>query len=111
MKIILKNGATYSIKRTNNNIIDWTKYNGYIDDVPEDTKSAYASDITLNTEENELSDLFKIESDFTKENISDVTFVTDSGAEIKDSYSAVCRITQNITDYVNETLIVLIKYQ
>ena len=45
MKIVLKNGATYPVKRSSNNIADPSKIVGYIDTVPEDVKSVYVSDI------------------------------------------------------------------
>lgn len=110
MKIVLKNGATYPIKRTNNNIAIPEKFMGFVGEIPENTKFAHVTDIILDTE-NELSNLFEIEKDFSLDNISDITFVTDSGSELKDSYDTIGRISQSISDYVNETTVVLVKYQ
>ena len=110
MKIVLKNGATYSIKRTNNNIVDSDKFIGFIGKIPENIKSVHTADITIDNKD-VLSDLFQIENDFSLDNITDVTYVTESGTEMKDSYNAIGRISQNISDYVNETTVVLIKYQ
>ena len=109
MKIILKNGASYNIRRTDSNIIDKNKLNFY-DDIPEDVKSVYVSNIILKTEEGKLLDLFEIEKDFTEDNIEEVTFVTDNGTQLKDRYNAVGTIDQTITDFINEAKIVLFKY-
>lgn len=111
MKIILKNGATYNISRTNTNILSELKKINEVKNAPENYTSAYVTDLILKTEPNEVSDLFQIEKDFSLENITDVTFMTESGAEMKDSYDGISKIFQTITDYVNETSVSLIKYK
>ena len=111
MKIILKNGATYNVTRTSINVVcDFQKIKE-IYNAPDNYTSAYVTDLILKTDPSEVSDLFQIEKDFSLDNISDVTFVTDSGAEMKDSYTGISKIFQTITDYINETSVSLIKYK
>ena len=111
MKIVLKDNKEYSVVRVTKNSITDIKNSEYSNLVEELGVSLInTTKILLDVSKDTMTNLFTIEKDFSEDNISEVTFVTNNG-EIKETYDAVGRIYQNVSDFVNETIIILLKYE
>ena len=52
----------------------------------------------------------KIKTDFSVDNISQVTYVTEKDESAVDTYKSIGKISQNMTDYVNDITVTLLKY-
>ena len=111
MKIVLKDGGEYELRRINKLIVDsveTSEYKNYITD-----KSVTTCEVTLLSlvpTEGVVPDLFKIKTDFSVDNISQVTYVTEKDESAVDTYKSIGKISQNMTDYVNDITVTLLKY-
>lgn len=111
MKIVLKDNTEYSVVRVSKNSIADVNNSEYRELASKLGVSCInTTNILLDVSKNTMANLFTIEKDFSENNISEVTFVTQNG-EIKETYDTVGRIYQNVSDFVNETIIVLLKFE
>ena len=111
MKIVLKNEKSYPIKSVNRSVVTDLKKSAYVEKAPkENPVSAYIANILLQIPESGIFNLFELIKDFSIENISELKFENGLNQILTEGYDVVYSISQNISEYVNETTIVLVKY-
>lgn len=98
MKIRLKDGTEYNVTSINKNIDHNSFFNNKLNN----------TNVILNVNENEGITVEALEKVLTPENVSEVTFVRESG-DIVDTFVRFARITQHVDDYGNQITVLLSK--